>query len=249
MSRPAPRALEVIQTRFITPNMLRVTLGGEGILGFPADQESAYIKLLFEQGEGQKPLMRTYTIRNQRENEIDVDFVVHDHPGPAGSWALGAQPGDRILVGGPGPRKLINPAGDWFLLVGDMTALPAISVNLALLPNTAQGTVVIEIASEADHQSLSCPPGVDIVWVVSRNPSSPGEALFDAVAELPWREGAPSVWCACEFSSMRRFRAYFREERATDPKLRYISSYWKYGLSEDQHKIVKREDESTVAVL
>lgn len=247
MSKPALRELRVIQSRHVTPHMLRITIGGEQMAGFPADQESAYIKLLFEQGEGRRPLMRTYTIRSQRDNEIDVDFVIHDHPGPAGRWALGAQPGDPIVVGGPGTRKLIHPEGDWYLFVGDMTALPAISVNLARLPDTATGVAVIEVASQADRQPLVCPPGVDIVWVVRRHQSPPGEALFSTVAQLPWPEGSPSVWCACEFSSMRKFRAYFREVRRIDAKLRYISSYWKYGMSEDQHKVVKREDETAVA--
>ncbi|WP_295798323.1 SIP domain-containing protein [uncultured Microbulbifer sp.] len=56
-------------------------------------------------------------------------------------------------------------------------------------------------------------------------------------------EGNPSVWCACEFTTMRHLRRYFRKEREVDAKLGYISSYWKHGLSEEQHKIVKREDE------
>jgi len=248
MPRPAPRELEVISSRYITPHMLRITLGGEGLQGFPEDQESAYVKLLFEQGAEQRPLMRTYTIRQQRHDEIDIDFVVHDHPGPAGAWALQAQPGQRIRVGGPGVRKLINPAGDWFLLAGDMTALPAISVNLASLPADAKGCAVIEIASETDRQELACPPDVDIHWVISADSNAPGQALLDAVTELPWLEGSPSVWCACEFTTMRQLRQLFSKEREVDTKRRYISSYWKHGLSEDQHKVVKREDEAISAV-
>ncbi len=42
-----PRELVVIQKRYITPHMLRVTLGGEDIQTLPQDQESAYVKLVF----------------------------------------------------------------------------------------------------------------------------------------------------------------------------------------------------------
>ena len=68
MNKPAPRELEVIRSTYITPYMLRITLGGAGLAGFPVDQESAYIKLLFPQA-GERPLMRTYTIRQQRDDE------------------------------------------------------------------------------------------------------------------------------------------------------------------------------------
>lgn len=161
MNKPAPRELEVIRSTYITPHMLRITLGGAGLAGFPADQESAYIKLLFPQA-GERPLMRTYTIRQQRDDEIDVDFVLHDTDGPASSWAKTAQVGELIQIGGPGLKKLINFEADWFLLAGDMTALPAISVNLAKLPNNAVGYAVIEVLSEADIQPLVHPEHVEL---------------------------------------------------------------------------------------
>jgi NADPH-dependent ferric siderophore reductase len=40
-TRPAPRNLVVINSRYITPNMLRINLGGEEMSDFPADQDSA----------------------------------------------------------------------------------------------------------------------------------------------------------------------------------------------------------------
>ncbi|WP_292016681.1 siderophore-interacting protein [Marinobacter sp. HL-58] len=63
--------------------MLRITLGGDGLEDFPQGQKSAYIKLLFLQGGDARPLMRIYTIRKQRPEEIDVDFVMHEDHGPA----------------------------------------------------------------------------------------------------------------------------------------------------------------------
>lgn len=73
MSKPAPRTLETIRSHYLTPHMLRVTLGGAELAGFPEDQESAYIKLIFPQPEAARPLMRTYTISAQRgEQERQV---------------------------------------------------------------------------------------------------------------------------------------------------------------------------------
>ena len=247
MSKPVPRSLQVIRSTYITPHMLRITLGGDELAGFPQDQESAYVKLIFPQPQVDKapsearPLMRTYTVRHQRAMEIDVDFVIHDHAGPASSWALNATPGDTILVGGPGSKKLINPEADWFLLVGDMTALPAISVNLEQLPANARGHAVLEVHSEADIQPLVHPEGIELHWVINPTPDPEGLTLRNFLNNLPWCEGQVAVWAACEFASMRSLRQYFREQGVAKSHL-YISSYWKIGNSEDQHKVAKRDD-------
>lgn len=248
MKRPEPRELEVIRTSRVTPNMHRVTLGGEGMNRFPDDQESAYIKLFFPREDGEKPYVRTYTVRHQRPGEIDVDFNLHGNPdaphtsGPAASWALSTRPGDRILVGGPGPKKMINPEADWHLLAGDMTALPAISVNLEQLPADARGHAVISILHEDDAQPLKHPENIKLHWVVDPAPCDEGQTLLDYITALDLPEGEPSIWTACEFSSMRALRAHFKETWKPSRENLYISSYWKIGRSEDQHKVLKRED-------
>ncbi|TVU71259.1 siderophore-interacting protein [Cobetia crustatorum] len=242
MSKPAPRELEVIRTEKVTQHMLRITLGGDGLVDFPQEQESAYIKLLFPRGEGERPLMRTYTIRHQRPTEIDVDFALHEHMGPASLWATNAQPGDRILIGGPGPKKLINHAADWFLLAGDMTALPAISVNLAELPQGAQGHAVLEVTDDADIQLLAHPEGVQLHWVVNPHPDPDGTPLLEKVKSLPWQEGELAVWAACEFGSMRALRRFLKEEHEIPKSHFYVSSYWKIGQTEDGHKLAKQQD-------
>lgn len=242
MARPAPRTLQVIASTFVTPHMLRVTLGGAEIASFPADQESAYIKLMFTAPGSDKDLVRTYTVRQQRANEFDVDFVLHHDAGPAAAWAKSARPGDHIVVGGPGPKKLVDNSADWFLIVGDMTALPAISVNLEQLPADARGHAVIEIIDAQDIQPLRHPPGIHLHWLVNPHPGEDSQVLVSQVRGLEWLPGQPSIWAACEFSGMRALRRYLREERQVDRRSLYISSYWKLGSSEDQHKLAKRED-------
>ena len=242
MAKPLPRMLEVIRSTRISEHMLRVTLGGDALTDFPDDQESAYLKLMFPRQDSERTLIRTYTIRHQRPTELDVDFFIHDHTGPASSWAVNAQPGDRILVGGPGPKKLISQPADWYLFVGDMTALPAISVNLTLLPPQATGHVVIEAVSEADEQQLVHPEGMTVHWAIQAKPDASGTFLTSRIKTLPWLDGQPAIWAACEFNSMRQLRTYFKEVRKTPRSHLYISSYWKIGQSEDDHKVTKRQD-------
>ncbi|MBM6551791.1 siderophore-interacting protein [Marinomonas ostreistagni] len=240
MAKPEPRLLSVIRKSFITPNMLRLTLGGAGLKDFPEDQESGYVKLIFPVDGGR--LMRTYTIRHQRADEIDIDFAIHGDTGVACHWALHAQPGEEILVGGPGPKKLASEAADWNLFIGDMTSLPAISVNLGQLSKNAKGYALLEVQSEDDIQQLDKPEGITIKWIVNPTPGADSESLLNHVKQLDWLDGSLAVWAACEFSSMRALRQYFKGRDEVSKSDIYVSSYWKHGLNEDQHKVEKRID-------
>lgn len=244
MPKSPPRRLTVIRTSQLTPNMKRITLGGPELEGFPSDQESAYVKLKFPDDVQAEMVTRTYTVRSFREaqQELDVDFVVHGDSGPASAWAIRARPGDEITLAGPGGKKLLDFSADWFLLVGDMTALPAISVNIEQLPEHARGFAVIEILEESDIQSFQVPEDFEIHWVINAAPEIENTLLLDKVMQLPWLDGKPSIWAACEFSSMRALRRYFKQEKQVPKDALYVSSYWKRGLSEEQHKKVKRTD-------
>lgn len=158
------------------------------------------------------------------------------------SWAQAAGPGDRLEAGGPGPAKLLPRGADWYLVAGDMTALPAIAVNLAALPDDAVGHAVIEVQTEDDRQDLRHPAGLEIHWLVNPEPGHHPELFEQAVRSAPWNTGHVYAWCAAEFESMRRARTYLRGERGLPPAQLYISSYWKQGLVEDEHREVKYAD-------
>lgn len=247
------RTLQVESSISLTPNMKRLVLSGDDLNDFPAGSESGYFKLLFTpDGEPiskvedianmspTKPIMRTYTIRafKPETNELTVDFALHaDNEGPASKWANNAKGGEQIVIAGPGPAKLAEHSADWFLFVGDMTSLPAISCNFELLPNTAKGHAVIEVTTALDIQDIALPNELKLTWVIKGK-----ESLVDVVQSISWPQGVPYIWCACEFSTMKVLRKHFKaNDRVTKDNM-YISSYWKAGLDEEQHVVVKRQD-------
>jgi len=256
-----PRTLKVKSAFNLTPNMRRVTLHGEDLASFPQNSEGAYIKLLFNLKGQTKPVMRTYTVVEQRseKNEIDVDFMLHgnhninsnqgnsSNPGIAGPWSLETEIGDEISIAGPGPATFINTDAEYLLLAGDMTALPALTVNLKRLPQTAHGHVFIEILSEADKQDLIKPENVTLNWIINDQPGCDQSPLFDAIekAKLPAKK--LSTWVACEFKTMKKIRQYLREEKHIERPHLYVSSYWKKGNTEDLHKKVKQADAEQAA--
>ncbi|MGD1938919.1 MAG: siderophore-interacting protein [Cyanophyceae cyanobacterium] len=255
MPKPNYRVITVKDSVKITPNMQRVTFTGDDLADFPENYESGYVKLLFseqggaiaskEQVEQEKHRKRTYTIRgfSRDGNELAIDFSLHGSKnGPAATWANSTKPGDTILMGGPGPTKLVDNTADWFLLAGDMSGLPALACNLEQLPENAQGYAVIEVVSEADRQDIKVPDGVSIQWVINDKPGEKPNALLDAIQALTWKAGTPYVWVACEFGAMKNIRAYLKDSRGIENNNIYISSYWKFDRTEEEHKVDKRMD-------
>lgn len=250
-NRRVARKLTVKSSTNLTPNMRRVTLQGDDLGNFPADSEGAYIKLMFEQGGNEKPAMRTYTVSEQRsaQNEIDVDFMLHGEHGAADGiaapWSRNAKPGETISLFGPGPAKFINTDAECFLLAADMTALPALTANLKLLPDNARGKAFIEILSDADKQDLPRPEGVELVWVINDAPGSDASPLFHAIEQAEWPQGKLAVWVACEFKTMKKIRQYLKDDKGVEKSHLYISSYWKKGNTEEEHKVAKQADAVT----
>ena len=257
--RTPPRLAEVKQTRRVTPNMIRVTFSGQAMLGFPTDAASANIKLLLPHkhqdeamyvaslsGEGEKPIKRTYTVVEYRDsnNELDIDFALHadSDAGPATRFALSAKPGDKVAIAGPSGTKLVDTAADWFLIAGDMTAIPAIEANLNQLPVNAAGYIVIEIQEAEDKRAFDLPNNMSIRWLINPEPQSGTSKLASVVKMLDWLEGTPSVWIAGEATTVRELRSYFAKTKQLDREHRYTSGYWIIGQDEDAFQTVKRQD-------
>jgi NADPH-dependent ferric siderophore reductase len=243
------RELTVTAASQLTQNMRRLTLHSEELASFPEDAEGGYFKLVFPGDDPEKPVLRTYTVAKYRPNlhEIDVDFMLHMSPdgsvgGMAAPWAMQAQPGDKMGIFGPGPATFINTDADWYLLAADMTALPALVATLGRLPTDAKGYIIIEIIADEDQQNLPVPAGMELIWVVNHQPGSDDSPLYKAIKKLAWLEGRVAVWTACEFKTMKKTRQYFKQDKDVETSHLYISSYWKKGLQEEEHKIAKRDD-------
>lgn len=261
MSNPNSRLLTVARSIRLTPNMQRITFGGDSLADFPEGRESSYFKLRFAAPpptsvalkrtikrllKRDESVSRSYTVRNfdAAKRELDVDFVLHEHGGPASNWARKAAPGDQIVAVGHGPNKLVDMSSDWFLFVGDMSALPAIGANIEKLPRDARGHALIEIIDDADRQSLDAPPGLEIRWLVNRDHERSRDLLLDAVRGLQWPSGRVGAWVAGELGVIRAVRDYLRHDRAVERAHMYASSYWQIGRTDEQHRVEKSREEA-----
>src|SRR5918997_3718799 len=118
--RRVMRRVSVTRVEQLSPRMVRVTFIGDDLQAFGWNGPAAHIKLgfpeegqaepLMPQADGPRPTMRTYTPRrfDPAVPELDVEFVLHGD-GPASRWAAQAQPGQVLILAGPGPSYKIDP--------------------------------------------------------------------------------------------------------------------------------------------
>lgn len=251
----------VVRTERLSPHMVRVVLGGEGLAGFEAGAcTDHYVKLLFpvegvaypepfdidairrDMPRHAWPRTRTYTVRafDRAAQELTVDFVVHGDEGLAGPWAARAEPGTEILFLGPGGAYAPDPAAEWHLLAGDESALPAIAAALERMPEGAVVHAFVEVADEREQQELQLPAGVEVAWL-HRDGAPVGKALVEAVRSLDFPPGDVHAFVHGEAGFVKELRRHLRMERGVPRERLSISGYWRRGHDEDGWQASKRE--------
>jgi NADPH-dependent ferric siderophore reductase len=262
-ARPVRRTTrgEVRRVERLTPHMIRVVLGGEGLAGFEVGEfTDHYVKLLFpppgvtyrkpfdmeaiqrDLPRDQWPTTRTYTVRawDPEASELTLDFVYHGDSGLAGPWADRVQPGEEIHFFGPGGGYAPDPDAAWHLLVGDESALPAIATALERLPAGAQARVFVEVEDAEEEQSLDSHADTKIFWL-HRGGAPVGEALVRAVQELDFPPGDVHAFVHGEATFVRELRRHLRTERGIPLSQLSISGYWRLGRDDEAWRSSKRE--------
>ncbi len=227
--------------------MMRVTLVGRELEGFDLGLPAASVRLLlppfgasevviptwsgneFLFDDGSRPVIRTLTplAFDAERFELKVEIVSHGH-GPLSNWVDEAVPGDRVGIAGTGRGYEIDPSADSFLIAGDESALPAISVLLAALPDGAKPQVIVELADPEAELQLPSHPGTTLEWLEGLIDAPPGDALVGAVAAAALDPDV-RVWAAGEAAAMQRIRRHLFDERHLTRSHVVVRGYWKRG--------------------
>ncbi|WIB79066.1 siderophore-interacting protein [Curtobacterium sp. MCPF17_002] len=260
----------VHHTEHLSPHMVRVHLGGPAFDDFvaAADHErlqatDKYVKLLLAKPslgltppydlealrdtlpKDDRPARRTYTVRavDHTAKTIAVDFVVHGDEGLAGPWASAAQPGDLLALSGPGGGY--TPSTDpavTHVLLGDDSALPAISSALEALPDSATGVALVEVAGAADEQPIAHPAGVDLRWLHrDATGAEPGTLLLETTRALERASRPVQVFAHGERTAMKAIRRLLQDDWGLEKSEMSLSAYWALGRAEDRFQEEKRE--------
>ncbi|APU16694.1 MULTISPECIES: siderophore-interacting protein [Actinoalloteichus] len=264
------RFIHVTDVQQITPRTARVTFGGDDLADLAYDEPDQQVKLYFPKPgqtvprlpdssaegdfyrwyqeftaipEDEQPWQRSYTLRAHHPDRrlVDVDFVLHEHAGPATRWAQAARPGDALAMFGPSadfarpiPLRTAVAEADFVLLAGDETALPAIGSLLESLPGGSRAVAYLEVADAAEEQRFDTLGEVAVHWL-HRGEAPPGRSglLLDAVrgAELP--SGRLLAWLACEASEVRALRRHLIGERGLPRHSVEFTGHWRLARTQD----------------
>lgn len=247
------RILNVAAVTDVTPHMRRIRLAGPELEGFASPNHADHIKLFFPADgkplprperhpdglvwpdETPRPLMRDYTPRyfDPVALTLDIDFVLHGD-GPASTWAADAKPGDEIMIGGPRGSLHVPEAFDWYLLVGDETALPAIGRRIEELPANKPVIAVIEVPEASDAQQFETAAPVEVVWVY-RNGLEAGaqNLLLPAVERIGFPKGDGYAFVAGEAQMSKALRHHLVARGIREEYIR-APGYWVRGHTDDE---------------
>lgn len=239
------RIAEVVRTERLTPRMARITLAHPDFAAFPSLAYDDHVKLFFPVNgaplampvpgpngmswpeDAPRPEARDYTPRrfDQARAEVVIDFVLHGD-GPASSWAAAAAVGDRLGIGGPRGSFVVKGELDYYLLVGDETALPAIGRRIEELPAGARVIAFVEIEDAGERQNFASAASVELQWL-ERASGAPN--LMEAIraAELP--PGGCYAFIAGEAATSAALRDHLVGERGFDPDRIKAARYWRRG--------------------
>jgi len=234
----------VLERRHLSPHLVRLELGGNGqgtgfdtwrSAGVPdealqlvvPDPANGRLTMPDARGDGEDPYehSRWYTVRRHdpERQQITIDVVLHD-TGLVTTWVQQVRPGDPVGVSSTRHWFSRPPDATWQLLVGDITALPAIGRIIGQTPGHVATTAYVELPDSRDAQDL----GSNVEWVHNPAPES-SSGLADIVSGARLPDGVGYVYVAGEAAATRAARKNLRRVRGLSKESYGVIGYWRAG--------------------
>ena len=163
---------------------------------------------------------RYYTVRSFMGGELTLDVVVHD-VGLVTEWAMRDCVGDEVTITEPKASFDLPADAEWLLLVGDLTAMPA----MARIVETHPDLPTRILAEVSDDMTGYLPSGPEVTWLSP--PASGQSALAEAVESLEWPLGVGYFWMAGESAQMRAIRKHLMREVRLPSSHYDVMGYWR----------------------
>lgn len=220
----------VVNPRWICPHLKLLfadPLTGE--IAFPILDENNKISV----SDRVRQFARSYSIRDydERNNHIVIDFAIHAS-GLATVWSQQAKVGDQ--VGFVGPAGKLEFANQHLILMGDVSALPAICYTLEHLPADHQSEAFIEVNHKTDIVDL--PKHLSVKWMI-KDANYPNQ-LVDTLMNWDFSQHDNLLfWGGLEGSLAQQLRHALKDKYVNlAPNAIQITSYWREGLAEGEFK-------------
>lgn len=223
------RDVEVARIDRVSPGFASITFKGDALSDLQSMSFDDHVKFMFDGADGQQ-VRRDYTPRrvDNQAREVVLEFALHGHGGAA-EWAQSASVGQRAVIGGPRGSMVLPLEMDWHLLIGDASALPAVTRRLEELPQDARVQVLL-LVDAPDRRTFATRASADIRWVAS------DEELLQVLAQLPLPAGAGLAWGGGEAALMAKVRQAL-QDKGLPRQAAKISAYWKQGVADHHERL------------
>jgi NADPH-dependent ferric siderophore reductase len=235
------RTLTVASTELLTPRMRRFGFISPDLHDFVSAAHDDHVKLFFpavgNDTDGRETCMRDFTPRrfDRSLGTLIIDFALHE-AGPATNWATSAQIGDTLEIGGPRGSSVVPDDFDWYLLIGDETALPAIGRRVEeLRADVPVASFVLIEAGETQHFQTRA--AWTPRWIARDGSPDDASLLRTALADYALPNGDGFVWIAAEASVARGVRNHVIEDLGHPRQWTKAAGYWKRGQADAHEKI------------
>ena len=235
------RNLTVEAVEALTPGMLRISFVSPDLHDFASAAADDHIKLFFPipgERDANVKLMRDFTPRSfdTAARRLVIDFALHDG-GPAINWARAAKVGDTLEIGGPRGSKVIPDDFEWYLLIGDETALPAIGRRVEETRSEASVITVALISGSDEAQSFQSNASVTSLWAIRRQEEDEFETLRETLDQIELPAGDGFIWIAAEATTARALRSYVVGGLGHPREWVKAGGYWVRGQANAHEKI------------
>jgi len=218
-TRAGQHVATVLAREQVSPHLVRLHLGGSGLAGFSSTGVPDEWVALVVPGQFQS---RYYTVRAWDGAALVLDVVVHDE-GLVTEWVARDCVGEEVVVTDARGSFDPPPGAGWLMLVGDLTALPAMA---RVCESTDLPTRVwAEVPDDAGLLHGYLPEEVDVTW--SASPEDGSSRLGEVVEGLTWPEGPGYFWMAGESAQMRAIRKHLMRGRRLGSHEYDVMGYWR----------------------
>ena len=216
-----------------------MVLGGEDFEDFTTPSADDHIKLYVPSKAGDLAA-RDFTPRHfdAEAKKLTIDIALHSS-GPAIRWAEQAQAVDVVEISGPRGSLMISDDFDWWLLIGDETALPSTGRRVEGLAAGVHAITLVAVAGAAEEQVFNTRADHRAVWVhrLPDEATSP-QLLVDALEENQNRHQAQVfVWIAAEARVTRAARDYIINIRRHPVQWLRATGYWVAGRADAYERL------------
>ncbi|WP_183092711.1 siderophore-interacting protein [Nocardioides stalactiti] len=212
---------EVLRREQLSPHLVRLTLGGPGLAGFTSTGIADEWVGLVVPGQFQS---RYYTVRSWDGAALVIDVVVHD-VGLVTEWAGGDCVGDQVTITEPRGSFAMPDDAAWLLLVGDITALPAMA-RIAETHGAAVPTRIwVETPDRPEEFDGYLPAHPGTTWLTL--PHDGASRLAAMVETIEWPAGDGYFWMAGESAQMRAIRKFLMRDRKLPSTAYDVMGYWR----------------------